>query len=188
VTDPPHQLPASVERDAESAELYAPPREDRPPPEDAFAPKNTKSPGLVGLLALLLTTSVSSAAAAGLMVFWYNITPISSGFLSGLKETILAFLAWSALSAFALVGGIFLATGVLSQDGKMHPLATALTVVLAVGAGVVCFIPDPAETYVYRGLLGLLSLVITFGLTMGVLKYARRRYMGPPPPPPWMDA
>jgi hypothetical protein len=186
VADQPQQAAEAAERDAESAELYAPPGDDKALPSDPFPARPAHSPGLVGFVALLFTSALCSAIAAGFMGFWYNITPIKSGFLSGLEETILAFLGWAALSMFALLCGILLAAGILGRDGKVAPFAWALTVVLAILAALVCFIPEPRSTFVARGLLGLFSEAITLGLTMIVLRFARRTYIGPPPPPPWM--
>lgn len=185
MTDP-AQPPTSAERDAASAELYAPPREDKALPSDAF-PVRRASPGLVGFLALLATTAVSSILAAGLMVFWYDITPIKKGFLSGLEETILAFFGWAAVSGFALLGGIFCAAGILGREGKVSALGWALTAVLAILAALVGFIPEPESTFAIRGLFVLFGEAITLLLTLAVLRFARRRYIGPPPPPPWME-
>ncbi|MEZ4298556.1 MAG: hypothetical protein R3B70_26630 [Polyangiaceae bacterium] len=174
--------------EAEAAEIYAPPREDKlteaAPPE---VPPGGHSPILVGFLTLLFTSTVSSAAAGGLMVLWYNMTPIGGGFLSGLGETILGILCWIALSVFAVLGGLCFAAGILGREGKVSVAGWVVATFFALCAGAICFIPDPKSTFVLRGFLGVLAILVTSGLTIGLLTAARRRFIGPPPPPEWLD-
>jgi hypothetical protein len=187
VTDPFETAARAAERDADSAELYAPPADDKAPPSAPFPVQKTSSPALVGFLCILVITALSSAVAGGFMVAWYNVTPIKSGFLSGLEEFLLGFLAWVSLTVFAILSSLLLASGILGQGGKVTTLAWVMTAIFGVLAAGVCFIPEPPSTFAARGLFGVFSELISLGLAMIVLKHARRKYLGPPPPPPWMD-
>lgn len=181
MSDPSETLATAAEQDAEAAQIYAPPRDEplAPPPLAASAP--AQSPVLLGFLTLLITTAISSAVAAGLMSFWYGLTPIRPGFLSGLEETIMAVLGWIALSAFALLGGVAMAAGLLGSERRVSGTGKVLTVLLAVVAAAVCFLPSPESTFALRGVLGLFSEAVTLALTHAALTYARRRYLPPLP-------
>jgi hypothetical protein len=176
-----------AEREAEAVELYAPPREDTAAPAPLPGPARAPtSPVLVGFLALLVTTTLCSAVAGGLMALWYQLTPIKPGFLSGLGETLMAIFCWMALTAFAGLSGIILAAGILGREGRVSNAGLTIIAFLAILAGVVCFIPDPESTFGMRGVLGIVSMGATVGLTMAILGFARRKWIGPPQPPPWM--
>lgn len=170
----------AIEREVEAASFYAPPAEDRPPPAARPSPGIGPSPFLVGFLTLLATTFVSSLVAGGAMWLWYETTPIGTGFLAGLSETIMAFLSWIALTMFALLSGMAVAAGQLGRAREVSATGWGVTIVLAIGAAVVCFLPEPTSTFARRGMLGLAVQAISLLLTWLSLRFAGRKWLGPP--------
>jgi hypothetical protein len=174
----------AAEREADAAGLYAPPREDAlPPPLPGPSADTAMSPGLVGFLTLLCTSVVSSVVAGVLMAVWCEISPDGTGFLAGLGEAIFAMLSWMALSAFALLAGIALAVGLLGRKRQVGSSHVIIVAILGLLATVVCFLPEPKDTFVSRGFMSLLCEAFTVGMTYAALRAAGKRWLGPPPPP-----
>lgn len=180
MTEPAHD-PGTAAREADAAELYAPPLGGAPLPPEPLPPgaeRSGPSPALMGFLTLLVTVPVSASVAGGLMALWHEITPIGKGFLAGLGEALFAVFATMALSVFALLASIPLAVGVLGQSGTVSRGGWLTISVLGVAALVVCFLPTPPSTFAIRGFLGVFSELITVGLTFAALRFTRRSLLG----------
>jgi hypothetical protein len=164
----------------EAASFYAPPREDKPPPD--LAPQVSGiSPGGLGFLTLLCTSPVTITISCMAMVLWYEITPKSSGFLSGLGEAIMAFLSSAALCGFAVMSGIALAVGLLGRARRVWGGGIAVIGLFATVTTVVCFLPERSTDtgYITRGLIGLGVQAVCLGINLLALRFAGRKWLPP---------